>query len=176
MKSKKGYLYLKWPQQNVRMFSLFKKKKLDIWFIYIANVTLFPSFPPGNTLSHPPSPCFYDGAHPPTHSLLPPCPGILLHWGIKPSQDQGPLLPLMSYKAILSYIYGWSHGSLHMYSLVGGLVSGSSGRPGWLIWLFLWAAFLDKFSTCIITYSIVFYHTSILLPFLTNKIFDGNSY
>jgi hypothetical protein len=33
-------------------------------------------------------------------------------------------------KAILCYIGGWSHGSLHVYSLAGGLVPGSSG---WLI-------------------------------------------
>ena len=50
---------------------------------------------------------------PSTHPLLPSCPGILQHWGIKPSQDQGPLLPLMSDKAILCYICGWSHRSLH---------------------------------------------------------------
>ena len=37
----------------------------------------------------------------------------------------------MSEKAILCYIYSWSHGSLHVYSLVGGLVPGSSGG----IWL-----------------------------------------
>ena len=36
----------------------------------------------------------------------------------------------MSDKAILCYICSWSHGSLHVYSLVGGLVSGSSGGTG----------------------------------------------
>ena len=46
------------------------------------------------------------------------------HWSIEPSQDQGPLLPLVPYKAILCYIYSWSHGFLHVYSLVGGLVLG----------------------------------------------------
>jgi hypothetical protein len=51
---------------------------------------------------------------------------------VKPSQDQGPLLPLMSNKTILCYICGWSHGSLHVYSLVGGLVPGSSGGC-WLV-------------------------------------------
>jgi hypothetical protein len=35
----------------------------------------------------------------PTHALQPHCPSIPLHWGIKPSQDQGPLLPLMPDKA-----------------------------------------------------------------------------
>ena len=39
--------------------------------------------------------------------LLPPYrPGIHLHWGIEPSQDQGPLLPLMIEKASLYYIFG----------------------------------------------------------------------
>jgi hypothetical protein len=42
-------------------------------------------------------------------------------------------------KAILYYNCGWSHGTLHVYSLVGGLVPGSSGEgggSGWLILLF----------------------------------------
>ena len=54
----------------------------------------------------------------PTHTLLLPFLGIPIHWGIKPSQDQGPLLPLLPNKAILCYICSWSHGSLHVYSLV----------------------------------------------------------
>jgi hypothetical protein len=47
-------------------------------------------------------------------------------------------------KAILCYICGWSHASLHVYSLVGDLVTGISrlvggGGSGWLILLFvLW--------------------------------------
>ena len=71
----------------------------------------YPIFPPTASMKVLPNP--------PTHSLLPSCPGIPLHWGIKPSQDQGPLLSLMSNKAILCYICGWSHGSLHVYSFVG---------------------------------------------------------
>jgi hypothetical protein len=35
-------------------------------------------------------------------------------------------------KAILCYICGWTHGSLHVYFLVGGLVPGSC----WELWLF----------------------------------------
>ena len=66
-----------------------------------------------------------------------PCCGIPLHWNIEPSPDQRPLLPLMTDKAILCYICGWSHGSLHVYSLVGGLVPESSGGTGWFILLFL---------------------------------------
>ena len=46
---------------------------------------------------------------------------------------------LMPNKAILCYICNWNHGSLHVYSLVGGLVPGSSSEYGWLILLFfLW--------------------------------------
>jgi hypothetical protein len=69
---------------------------------------------------------------PPTHSPLH-GPGIPLHWGIEP----WPLL-LMPDNATLCYICGWSHGSLHVYSLVGDLVPGSSGRSGCLILFFLW--------------------------------------
>jgi hypothetical protein len=62
----------------------------------------------------------------PTHPLLLHHSSICLLWGIKPPQDQGPPLSLMSDKAILWYICIWSHGSLPVHSLVGGLVPGSS--------------------------------------------------
>jgi hypothetical protein len=42
------------------------------------------------------------------------------------------LLPLMPYKAILCYICGRSHGSIYVYSLVCGLVPGSS-EGIWLV-------------------------------------------
>ena len=74
-----------------------------------------------------------------THPFPLPCPGIPLNWGIEPSQDQGPLLSLISHKSILCYICSWSQGFLHVYSLVGGLVPGSSGSTRWFILLFhLW--------------------------------------
>jgi hypothetical protein len=79
--------------------------------------------------SHPPS------SYSPTHPLQLPSLGITLHWGIKPSQDQGLLLLLTS--NILCFICRWSHEFLHVYSLVGGLVSGSSGVTDWFILLFL---------------------------------------
>ena len=48
--------------------------------------------------------------------------------------------PIDAEKAILCYICSWSHGPLHMYSLVGGLVLESSVvvvvGAGWLILLF----------------------------------------
>jgi hypothetical protein len=83
----------------------------------------FPVSPLETPLSHPPNRLLLCGCSP-TH--LP----ALAFPGIKSSQDQGPLLPLMPDKAILCYICGWSHGSLHVYSLVGSLVPGSSGESG----------------------------------------------
>jgi hypothetical protein len=105
-------------------FSIFKKIfLLDIFFIYISNVILFPGFSSENPLSHPCYPC-----SPTPLPLI--CSGISLQQGIKPSQDQGSLLPLMSNKAILCYTCSWSYESLHVYSLVGGLVPGSFGGAG----------------------------------------------
>ena len=66
------------------------------------------------------------------------CPAIPLHWGMEPSQDQRPLLPLMTNKAILCYICSWSHESHHVYSLAGGLVQGSSRISVWLVLFLLW--------------------------------------
>ena len=76
--------------------------------------------------SIPRVPCFYEGAPPPTHPLLTPLPSLLLCWGIERPKDL--LSSLMPDNAIFYYISTWSHGSLHMYSLVGGLVPGSSGN------------------------------------------------
>jgi hypothetical protein len=87
---------------------------------------------PENPLPHPSFPCFYEGVtNPPTNSCLPALEFPYTGASIELSQNQGPLFPLMPDKAILSYIYGWSHKSLHVYSLVGGLVPGSSGESGW---------------------------------------------
>ena len=65
---------------------------LDIFFIYILDIILFPSFPFENPLPLPPPP--------PTPCNTPtpiPGPGIPLYWGIEPSQDQCPPLPLMTH-------------------------------------------------------------------------------
>ena len=59
----------------------------------------------------------------PTHSHLSSHTAIPLYWGIKHPQAQGPLFPLISNKAILCQ----HHGSLHVYSLVGGPVPRSLG-------------------------------------------------
>jgi hypothetical protein len=110
------------------------------YFLYLCfKCYLFSWFP----LWKPPITCslswFHEGVPQSTHQLLLPCPEIFVYWVIQPLQDQGPLHPLMPNKVILWYTCGWSHGSLHMYSLVGPLVSGSSGGSAWLIFLFfLW--------------------------------------
>ena len=108
---------------------------LSVFIIYFIHLHFkcYPlsQFSPAKALSHPPSPCFYDGAFPPTHPLPTHHPDNSLHWGIKPSWDQWSLLPLMPDKAILCYISSWSHGSLHVYSLFGGLVPGNSWWWWW---------------------------------------------
>jgi hypothetical protein len=63
----------------------------------------------------------------PTHPHLSQSPRIPLHWDIEPSQDQGPPYTLLPDKAILYYICSQSHRFVPLYSLVGGLVPGSSG-------------------------------------------------
>jgi hypothetical protein len=83
----------------------------------------FPVIPPKPPI---PPPCFFEGVSP-SDSLLPHCLNISLNQVINISQDQGPPLVLIPDKAILCYICSWSHGSLHVYFLVGGLVPGSSG-------------------------------------------------
>ena len=73
------------------------------------------------------------------HPLASSCPAIPIHWGIKHPQAWGPLLPLMSNKAILCHICGQRHGLLHVYSLVVGPVPGSSVGSGLLTLLLpLW--------------------------------------
>ena len=72
------------------------------YYMVNSSFQYFPAIP----LSHSLSPCFYEDDPPPNHLFLPHCPGIPLHWGIEPSQDQGLLLLLMPDNAILSYVCG----------------------------------------------------------------------
>jgi len=73
-----------------------------IFLFYISD-----GFPSGNSLSHPPFPTSMAVLpHQHIYSLPPPHPEINLYWGIKPSQGQGPHLPLMPYNAIFYYICG----------------------------------------------------------------------
>ena len=79
---------------------------LDILCIYISNVIPFPEFPSGCSLYH----LFLWGCsstYPPTPTYH---PGISLHWGIKPSENQGLLLLLMPDNAILCYTWYSSQG------------------------------------------------------------------
>lgn len=93
---------------------------------------------PLNHIPHP-SPCFYEDASTHTQPLHPQHPGIILHPAIKFSEDQGLFLLLMLDNAFLCYMYDWSHGSLCMYWLVGGLALGTLVWSGCLIlFLFLW--------------------------------------
>jgi hypothetical protein len=75
---------------------------------------------------------------------VPQCPSIHLCWAIKPPQDHGSPLPVMPDKALLCYICSWWQGSLHLYSLVSGLVPGSSRGSHWLILFFLQGCILNK--------------------------------
>jgi hypothetical protein len=75
----------------------------DILYIYNPNVIFFPDFPSRNPLSYHPSLWFYEGTPTPAfpHWLSP------THCGIRPSQYQGPFLPLKSNKAIFTtYVTG----------------------------------------------------------------------
>jgi hypothetical protein len=109
---------------------------LVILFICISNVVPHLSFSSCNLPpSHSPTSASMRVLAPP--QLSPHHPSISLHWGIEPRQDQEPPIPSMPDKAILCYICSRSHESLHVYSLVGGLVPGSSreggGRGSWLV-------------------------------------------
>jgi hypothetical protein len=70
---------------------------LDIFFIYISNLSSLLICHLNFPLYYPASPCSV------THPLWLPCPGIPLLEGIEVSQGQGPLFLLMSHKAILCY-------------------------------------------------------------------------
>jgi hypothetical protein len=127
---------------SLSIFALVSLFFLISYFLYL-HFKFYPLSPLKAPIPlQPPSPCS------PTHPLPLPGPGIPLHWSIEPSQDQGHLLPLMTDKAILCYICGWSYGSLHVYSLVGGLVPGSSGGTGWFILFLLWGCKLLQLLQC----------------------------
>jgi hypothetical protein len=116
-----------------------------VYFIFFIRYFLylhFKSYPLswGNNNVFPlktPYPMSPPPAHPPTHSHFPvlafPYTGAS---GLRRTKGLSSGA-LMTYKAILYYLCSWSHGSLHMYSLVGGLVPRSSGGTGWFILLFL---------------------------------------
>jgi hypothetical protein len=82
------------------------------FIIYISNVIPLLDFPSSSPLFHPLPLLLRVQPHPPTQSFLNTLASISLYSDIKPPQDQGPPLPLMSDKTILCYICIWSLGSL----------------------------------------------------------------
>ena len=103
--------------------------------MYISNISSLLSIPSTTPPFHSPTPLYLWGCSSTTHSLVSYPSIIPLHWDIKPPQDHCPPLLLMPDKAILyiticTYICSWSCGSLHVHSLVGGLVPGAVGGLG----------------------------------------------
>jgi hypothetical protein len=83
----------------------------------------FPVVVPPNPLPHPPFPASMRVLpHPLIHSHLPHSPAF----SYTGASSLHRTITWRPYKAILCYICGWSHGSLHVYFLVGDLVPGSS--------------------------------------------------
>jgi hypothetical protein len=80
------------------------------WLFYLFTFQMLSPFPVSPLQTFPiPLPPASMRVLPP-HSLPPLYPSIPLHWGIEPSQDQGPPLLLMPDKAICCYscsILGW---------------------------------------------------------------------
>ena len=95
---------------------------LVILFIYISNVIPLTGFP-----QLPNSPCFYEGAPPPTNPFLPYHPKIPLCW--PPSNSCQIRQPCAIYAA-------GAMGPSKFTLLVGGLVHGGSMGTGRLILLF----------------------------------------
>lgn len=90
---------------------------LDIFFIYISNVTILLV----STLEIPhltlPPVSMIVFLHPPIESLPIPCHNIPLYWSIETSLPQVLFFPRCPpYKAILCYICSQSHGLIHVYS------------------------------------------------------------
>jgi hypothetical protein len=126
---------ISWDMFNLVFYFLYRYILLFFplhyyWLLYLFTFKMLSPFPisPLKTPVPSLSPLPLGGCSPLTHPLIPHRSSTLLCWGIEPPQDQGPPLPLMSDKAVLCYICGWSHGPIHVYSLVGGLVPGSSGE------------------------------------------------
>jgi len=94
----------------------------------------FPVSPPAIPWSQAPTPASMRVLpHPlPTPSCLPTL--AFLHTGACSLHRNKGLSPHWWHtRPFLCYKSCWSHGSLHVYSLVGGLVPGSSGTSAWLI-------------------------------------------
>jgi hypothetical protein len=112
--------------KNVKLF-IFQGAKtnewLFYWLFYLFTFQMLSFFPVSCLQnSYPILPPPANMRVSPPHTLTPTptsLPFIPLLWDIEPSQDLGPLLSLMPDQAILCYIWSRSHGSLHVYSLIG---------------------------------------------------------
>jgi hypothetical protein len=100
-----------------------------LFFSWIFSLFTFRMFFPFQVSpSEPP----YPTPSPPASIRMPPTPppssspGIPLYWSIEHPQARGPLLSLMSNKAIFCHICGQHHGSFHVYSFIGGPFPGNS--------------------------------------------------
>ena len=82
---------------------------LIIQFVYTSNDIPILCYPSSNAPSHiyslSPPLCLYESTPPLTLTFLHHYSSVPLCWGIKPPQDQGPPLPLLSATAILCYMY-----------------------------------------------------------------------
>jgi hypothetical protein len=95
---------LEWPEsKGIAKVQIFSFQNIFLGYVMYLHSKCWPPsrFPllKHSFLSHPPTPAYL-----PTYPFLPHHPIIPLHWGIKPSQDQGFLLPWLPNKAVLSYI------------------------------------------------------------------------
>jgi hypothetical protein len=103
----------------------------DVLFIYISNVTPFPSFPSGNSLSHLPSP---SPIHPSTLSSPPWYSPTLGHRAFTGPRVSPPIYVQQGHPLLHMWPEPWVPPCV---LFVGGSVPGSSGESGWLILLFL---------------------------------------
>jgi hypothetical protein len=104
---------------------------------------LFPfpiPYPPTspNSLSHLPPDSLRVISHPLTPAYLPSMSPTIRHQAFTGLRASPPTdAPPPPKKSILCYICSWSHGSLHVYSLIDGLIPGNYRGSGWLMF-FLW--------------------------------------
>lgn len=110
-------------------------------FQMIISLSWFPLYTPQSPSPLSSSPLPLRGYSSPTY-ILPPHHSSTPHHhhagSIRPPQEQSFPLPLMPEKAILCYICIQSYGFLHVYSLLGALLPGSSGWSSQLILFFIW--------------------------------------
>jgi len=92
----------------------------------------------------------------PTHSLQAAHSDSSLHWGIKPWQDQGHLLPLVPEKDILCFICRWSHRLILVYSWDGCLVHGISRAGVWLVDIVLLMGWQTPSTTSVLSVTSLF--------------------